>query len=344
MTFARVFWPLVLAAALAACSGNLGGGQSTLPGMPQGGTNVQQIQPAAATPTPVSASNVATVGDTLTPQALPAINGWGGTIAFAKPSSPPSASPNPKSTATATPGAAASISPVSIGITTSVVEPTDAPRLGSGTKGRAKRDRNSISALFFISLLATADVTLGEYPKIAVTVPREIAATHRDDTYALALYDPEQKEKSYRLAVAERDLSSPLPGTLPAAPAATPVPTAVPAPTPFGMSNGPSAFTPPPVGPEAAGDSLPPEYVAFTATEMVLKLKANRPVVFALYAVPPQPTPSPSGSPAGKTSASPAPSPTTTAGSPAPVPTGATSTPPSGSALPESTVKPADLR
>jgi hypothetical protein len=340
MTFARVLWLLIFAAATAACSGNLGGGQSTLPGMPQNGTNAngQQMAPPPPTPTPNSASNVATVGDTLTPQALPAINGWGGSITFAKPTAAPSASPNPK--VSGTPADVSAASSVSVGITASVVEPTDAPHFGSASKKRAKRDPNAISALLFVSLLSTSDLTLAQYPKIAFDVPREVAATHRDDVYALALYDPEQKEKSYRLGVAERDLSSPMPGSMPA-PVATLVPTPGP-PTPFGMPpNGPAALTPPPVGAQMGGDSLPPEYIAFKATAAVLKLKSNRPVVFALYAVAPPPTPAPSLTPPGSAPASAAPS---ASSLPSPLGLPSPSSVPSASSLPAPTAKPIDTR
>jgi hypothetical protein len=320
MTFARVLWLLIFAAATAACSGNLGGGQSTLPGMPQNGTNAngQQMAPPPPTPTPNSASNVATVGDTLTPQALPAINGWGGSITFAKPTAAPSASPNPK--VSGTPADVSAASSVSVGITASVVEPTDAPHFGSASKKRAKRDPNAISALLFVSLLSTSDLTLAQYPKIAFDVPREVAATHRDDVYALALYDPEQKEKSYRLGVAERDLSSPMPGSMP---------------------DGPAALTPPPVGAQMGGDSLPPEYIAFKATAAVLKLKSNRPVVFALYAVAPPPTPAPSLTPPGSAPASAAPS---ASSLPSPLGLPSPSSVPSASSLPAPTAKPIDTR
>src|ERR1035438_5999296 len=122
MTYARVFWSLLGCAALAACSGNLGGGQSTLPGAPQNGTNPQGIATAAATATPVSASNVATIGDAnLAPQALPAVAGWGGSIAFPKPTAAPSPAPDPK--ASLAPADVAPGNPVSVGITSSVVEP-----------------------------------------------------------------------------------------------------------------------------------------------------------------------------------------------------------------------------
>jgi hypothetical protein len=158
-------------------------------------------------------------------------------------------------------------------------------------------------------------------------VPRDIASKHRDDSYALALYDPEQKDKSYHLGIADRDFSSPLPGTLPTA-APTPRPTPTQTPTPFGAPFGATGFTPPPIGQGLGSNSggLPPEHVAFMGTAATLALKANRPVVFALYAIPPTPTPSPSPSPKG--GASPSPSPAASGASPSPVPSASASTVP----------------
>jgi hypothetical protein len=295
MSFARVVWSLLGCAALAACSGNIGGGQSTLPGAPQNGTNPQGIATAAATATPVSASNVATVGDAhLAAQALPAIAGWGGSIAFPKPTAAPSPAPNPKTSPA--PADVASGNSVSVGITASIVEPSDAPHFNAASaKRHAKHDPSAPTPLLFISLLATSDVAFAEYPKIAVDVPRDVVAKHRDDLFGLALYDPERKDKSYRLAVAERDLSSPGPAMLPSA---TPVPTATPA--LFGVPNGAAPFTPPPVGTGLGSGSLPPEHIAFQAPAADLTLRANQPVVFALYAVAPAPSPSPSPSPSPK--------------------------------------------
>ncbi|MGD0474443.1 MAG: hypothetical protein ABSB70_14695 [Candidatus Velthaea sp.] len=314
MIFARVFWPLLGCAALAACSGNIGGGQSTLPGTLQNGTNPQGLATGvAATPTPSSASNVATVGANPATQALPTVAGWGGSIAFAKPSAAPSASPNPKaSSAAADAGGGNS---ASIGVTASVVEPSDAPHFSAGSKRHSKHDAGAPTALFFISLLAPSDIAFAQYPKIAVDVPRDVIAKHRDDVFALALYDPERKDKTYRLAVAERDLSSPGPQSLPSA---TPVPT--PMPTPFGMSNGAQAFTPPPIGMGVGSAALPPEHIAFLATPENLTLRANRPVVFALYAVAPAPSPSPSPSlsPSSKATASAAPAPALPSAVPSP--------------------------
>lgn len=314
MIFGRYFWPLVGSAILAACSGNIGGGQSTLPGTLPNGTNPQGIATAGptATATPVSASNVATVGDNQTAQALPAIAGWGGTIAFPKPTAAPSPTPNPKASAAAADAGAGN--QVSVGITASVVEPSDAPHLGGSAKRHSKHDAGSPTGLLYISLLATSDVAFSAYPTIAVNVPRDVVAKHRDDLFGLALYDPEQKDKAYRLAVADRDLSSPAPGSLPSP---TPTPTPIPTPPPaFNVPNGgAAAFTPPPIGSGLEAGSLPPERIAFHSTSANLILRANRPVVFALYVfgAAPSPSPSPTGSaapaPASSSSASPSPAP-----------------------------------
>jgi hypothetical protein len=329
MTYVRVLWPLVFGAALAACSGNLGGGQSTLPGAPQGTTNgasIQQVTPPTPTASPVSASNVATVGNTAGAQPLPAVMGWGGSITFPEPSAAPTPSPNAKSSPAA--ATAPLSSAVSVGVTAAVVEPSDAPHFSPRGSGK-HADPAALKGLFYISLLSTADVTLGEYPKIAVDVPRATAAKYRDATYGLALYDPESKEKAYRLAVADRDLTSPPPGSSPATPAPTPTLTPMPSSSagPFGMPNG--TITPPPVGLGLdVGAALPPERIAFLGTAASLTLKANTPVVFAFYVVPPQPSPKPS---ATGTSAAASPSPPA---SPAPGTSSSPSTAPSSAPTP----------
>jgi hypothetical protein len=316
MSFPRLSWLVGAAAILAACSGNIGGGQSTLPGaLPSGGNSIQQIAQAAPTSTPVSASNVATVGENTSPQPLPNIAGWGGSIAFPLPSAAPSPAPNAKATAIPL---AVPTGPISIGVTAAVVQPSDAPTLGTAAgKRHGKHAAGGPQPLLFISLLATTDVTLGHYPTIALDVPREIVTKHRSDLFALAFYDPTEKAKAFRLDVAERDLSSPAPGSLPSAtPTASPTPLRSPTPPAFGPTNGQLTLTPPPL--VDADSGLPPEYVAFKAAPAPLTLKANVPAVFALYAIAPSPSPSPSTSAAGHgAAASPTP---TAAGSAAPSP------------------------
>jgi hypothetical protein len=332
MKYAWIGASLAFAAALAACSGNIGGGTSGLPST--GASPLSQIAAAIPTSSPVSASNIASVGEGNTaPQPLPTVAGYGGTITFTKPV-PSTETPNPKAKATATP----SSGPLAVGVTAAIVEPTDAPKFNPVTESRRhkiignhKEDPTAPKALLYITLLATGDVTFDAYPRIAIDVPRDVVTKYRDGTFGLALYDPADKSKLYRLSVAERDTSTPAPGsvkvTAPTATTATPSPSPTPTRNPS-ASPGPSAAptTPTP----APAPTLPPERVAFNGTATTLFLKANRPVVFALYAVPQPATPKPeaSGSPGAKSTGSPSPKST---GSPAAsaVPSSASSSAPS---------------
>src|ERR1035438_3916836 len=165
MTCARILCSLMLAAAAAACSENLGGG-STLPGtVASNGVPLQQVTAApgaTATPIPVSASNVATIGDNVDPQALPNVKGWGGSIAFPKATSSTSPVPNPKrSQAPDT----TSPSSIPIGITTSVVEPSDAPHFNPNSSKKRAKHESGPTPLLFISVMATSNLTRSEEHK-----------------------------------------------------------------------------------------------------------------------------------------------------------------------------------
>lgn len=328
MNYARIVAPLAFAAALAACSGSLGGGQSTLPGAPLPNGQQQITQPAPSS-TPALANNIASVGDSTVPQPLPTVAGYGGTVSFPKPAPTSTGKPNPK--VSPTPDVSG---PLAVGITAAIVEPTDAPKF-TQTKKRllGKADANAPKPLFFISLLSTADVSFDAYPKFSIDVPREIITKYRDGSFGLALYDPAEKTKHYRLAVAERDLSTPAPGSArgPASIGTSTLPTPAPSPTMSARPSGPGGLTPPPlpVTPvPAAAPTLPPERIAFDGPAIPLVLKANRAVVFALYAIPAAPSPGPSPSthpssaPNAKSIGSPVPSPS---GSPNPAASSASS-------------------
>ncbi|MGB8267103.1 MAG: hypothetical protein WCE44_12300 [Candidatus Velthaea sp.] len=311
------FWwfgaSLAFAAALAACSGNIGGGSSTLPG--SGASPISQVAQPTATPTPLVANNIVTYGDPKIagPQPLPTIQGYGGTITFAAPAATPKGGQ----------------SPVAIGITAGIVAPTDAPVFDPAAETRKKNflaglkrtDKSAPVPLFYISLVATSDVTLHEYPQLAIDVPRDIVLKYREGSFGLALFDPAKKTKRYDLAVAERDSSSPAPATA-ASRAPSPVPSASPTAPPT-LQPGQSP-TPLPSPKPSATPTLPPQRIAFTGTAVDLELVANRPVVFALYAIPvpkPSPSPSPKPRPSGSPSASPVASASPTV-SPAPAASG----------------------
>jgi hypothetical protein len=93
------------------------------------------------------------------------------------------------------------------------------------------------------------------------------------------------------------------PGTATSAPTSTPTTSprllgASPAP---GSSASPAAGTPAPT----AAPTLPPARLLFSGTAAPLKLVANRPAVFALYALPHPSTPKPSVVPAASGSTAP---------------------------------------
>jgi hypothetical protein len=310
---------LALAAALAACSGNIGGGSSTLPG--SGASPISQVAQPTATPTPLQANSIVTYGDPgiTGPQPLPTIAGYGGAITL------PTPGPSPKGQ-----------QPVAIGITAGIVQPTDAPVFDPAAEARKhnfllglkKADQSAPVPLFFISLVATSDVTLHELPKFAIDVPRDIVLKYRKGTFGLALFDPSKKSKSYELAVAEIDQASPAPRASSApvastAPSPSPSPSGSPSPQPSlrpGQTAPPSAAP----GPKAT-PTLPPQRIAFLSKQTDLQLVANRPVVFALYAVPvvkPSPSPSPKAPPRAHASGEPSPASSESpaaVGSPSPV-------------------------
>jgi hypothetical protein len=321
---------ILTGAALAACSGSFGSGTSApgglLPSGPLGGI------PPTASPTPNSASDIVTYGDSTAFQPLPQVAGYGGAIAFEVPSPRPSG-----------------FQAIPVGVTLTVASPTDAPDLNLATPGKkgTKRQRPA-RPLVYITLLATRDITLATYPRIAVDVPRDVVTVYREEEINLGLYNAGEKDKTYRLAVEEHDTGSPPPLPSPgrtAPPAPTPIPvtvgspgvsTSVTASPPPGFPAG--ALTPPPFpngsplpgasGPPGSSPSplvsptLPPQRIAFAATAASLKLTANKSVVFAVYALPvASPSPAASGSPAASASGSPAAS---ASGSPAPAASGAT--------------------
>jgi hypothetical protein len=288
---------ILLGAALAACSGNFGSGTTPPNGLLPSG-NLAGINPTP-TPTPNSASNIVTYGSSTAFQPLPTVAGYGGAIAFTVPSPKPSG-----------------FTDIAIGATLSVVRPPDIPDLNLVTKGKKTKRERPARALAYITLLPTHDMTLESYPRIAVDVPRDIVTIYRESELGLALYNASSKDGTFRLAAAELDMSSPPPTASPN-PSAPPPPSSIPvsaSPSPTPTASGsprpnaapsvlPSGVTPAPgtsasAAVPSASPTLPPERIVFAGTAATLKLVANRPVVFALYALPvatPAPTPRASG-------------------------------------------------
>ncbi len=318
MTLARVFAAaagcVVLGAAVASCSGSFGSGT----GLPNAGASPSFGGPSSA-PTPATQSSVIlTYGESTAFQSLTEVGGYGGAIAFPK-APEPTAAPS-KGKKGATPEAAPTPVAVAIGATLSIVKPQDGPDINfvSG-KGKRKRSRElPARALAYITLLPTHDATLESYPRFELLVPREVASQYRDGEFGLALWNSGEKDSKYRLAVAELDTAS-TPPPLKVVAAATgappnaspgssapPVRTMAPLATPSARASGAPGSSPSPAGgipapgapplPSAA-PTLPPAHILFSGTATPLKLVANRPAVFALYALPhPSATPVPKAS------------------------------------------------
>jgi len=273
--------------------------------------------PTTPSPAPSAASVILTYGTSTEFQSLDSVGGYGGSIAFPK-APEPTAAPSPKSTPkNATPAAAPTPVAIAIGATLSIVKPQDGPDLNfESGKGKHRKTREAPArALAYVVLLPTHDATLATYPRITLDVPREIASQYRDGEFGLALWNSGEKDSKYRLAVAELDTAgTPPPMAMrptqpnpqssiraglaaPPSPGTSTTPRTVafgasPAP---GTSAGPIGTATPTVAP-----TLPPERLLFAGTATALKLLANRPAVFALYALP-----HPSTSPAPKASGAP---------------------------------------
>jgi hypothetical protein len=305
MILARVFTAaagcVVLGAAFAACSGSFGSGS----GLPNTAATPNFGQGNSPTPPANQSSVILTYGESTAFQELPSVGGYGGAIAFPKAPEPTAApAKNDKNKKDASPPAAPTPVAVSIGVTLSLVKPQDGPDLNfTSGKGKRKKTReHPARALAYVTLLPTHDATLESYPRFALDVPREIASQYRDGEFGLALWNSGEKDARYRLAVAELDTVSTPPPARVIAPAsvaspagsAKPGASGAPSPAPSASSgtriSGPVASpgtsgSPGVVGPSVA-PTLPPQRLLFAATSTTLKLVANRPAVFALYALP----------------------------------------------------------
>ncbi len=297
--FTAAFACVVLGAAAAACSGSFGQGT----GLPQPLGSLGAA-PASPSPPPTSSSAILTYGESSAFQNLPEVGGYSGAIAL--PAAPaPTAAPAPKGKAAkgggGSPQPAPTMESIAIGVTLSTVKPEDGPDLNfESGKGKKKRTREKPArALAYVKLLPTHDITLESYPRIALDVPREIVSQYRDGEFGLALWNSGEKDSKYRLAVAERDTTSspppiarassaPKPSAAPSAVSPTPLASGSPGARPTGL---PSGAAPQPSA------TLPPQRILFAGTAAPLKLIANRPLIFALYALPrPAATPAPKGS------------------------------------------------
>jgi hypothetical protein len=265
------------------------------------------LNPGTPSPTPNSATGILTYGESDGPQQLPTVGGYGGAISFPVPSPKPSGFDN-----------------IPIGVTVALVAPTDAPDLNLQVGGKKpKRRERPARPLLYVTLLATRDITLATYPRIAIDVPRDIVTTYREAELGLAFYNSTDKTKTYRLAVAAQEATPPPPSpgavvsgsSAPATarPSAAPSPSTTPSATPSPTPTASGSPLPPGRSPTPASNAspspsptLPPQRITFAAASGPLKLTANKPAVFALYALPvaaPSPKAGTAASPSATSSA-----------------------------------------
>ena len=331
-----LFFGLCALAGLAACSGSFGSGT----GLPNTIASPSFGGPSSPSPTPNNSSVILTYGTSTDFQSLGDVGGYGGAIAFPK-AADPSPAPSPKGK-NATPAPAPTPVAVAIGATLSVVKPNDGPDLNfeSGKGRRRKTREHPARALAYITLLPTHDAILDTYPRIAIDIPREIASEYRDGEFGLALWNSGEKDSRFRLAVAELDTATTPPPRAVAATTAAPNPggsakpgsSAAPSGAPTASASpsrttGPAGIAMANASPGASGapapsaaPTLPPQRILFAGTAATLKLIANRPAVFAIYALPHPATPAPQGSVAPSSSKKSAPAPASPAASGSPQP------------------------
>lgn len=280
---------LVLAGAVAACSGNIGGGASAVPGGPgQPGALASGV--ALPTGTPSSASGVVNVAASAGPQTLPNVGGYTASVAFPQ----------------------TSASPTTMNVVTSLVLPPNVPApfdLGTSSKkkglfGIGKGNKSSslppYKALLYVSMIPTKTLTFDHLPQFVFGVPETVIASLGDKwDMGLAYLDPSDKAKKFKLAIADRiAVSTPAP-TPTASPTATPTATPTPSPTPSPNPSASRTASPSPSPVPTPAIAL--VAVGFANPEMALTLEANKTYVFLLYAIvstPPSAVPSGSGAPA----------------------------------------------
>ncbi len=324
---------VALAAVAAACSGGFGSGSTMPNALGSPGMGNPTAAPSAA---PVSSNAVLTYGESTAFQDLPEVAGYSGAIALPKEPEPTPAPPKKGQT----PGPAPALENIAIGATLYVKKPEDGPDINfEKGKGKHRKSReHPARALAWIELIPTHDATLPSYPRIAIDVPREIATQYRDGEFGIGLWNSGEKDNAYRLAVAEVDQSATPPPMAVRAPVASgsakPSPSASGSPRPGGMPTmlpfGTPSPSPSPLrGPNglpypgtygaanaapSAAPTLPPARMLFAATATPLKLVANRPAIFVIYALPHPASPAPSAGPKAASAV------TRVSGSPSPVP------------------------
>ncbi|HXP92627.1 MAG TPA: hypothetical protein VN905_04095 [Candidatus Binatia bacterium] len=261
---------------MAACSGNIGGGASAVPGGQPGALGSGIPLP---TGTPSSASGVVNVAPSAGPQTLPNVGGYTASVAFPQ----------------------TSASPTTMNVVSSLVVPANIPApFDLGTAKRRKGSAPPYKALLYISLIPTKTLTFDHLPQFVFGVPETVIGSLGDKwDLGLGFFDPNDKSKKFKLAIADRiavATAAPTP-----TPSATPTPTPTQTPSPTPSPNPSASRTASPSPTPIPTPTITLIAVGFANPEMALTMEANKTYVFILYAIvssPPSAEPSGSSAPA----------------------------------------------
>jgi hypothetical protein len=327
-------------AALAACSGNFGAGTTAPPGVIPSGP----LNPSSPSPTPVSANGIVTYGQSDAMQPMPNVGGYGGTVSLPVPSPRPSGFDNIPvgvTVALVAPTDAPNLNAQVAGRKPRGRERPARPllyitllatrdiTLSSYPRFAIDVPRDVVTTYreeeFGLALYNSADkskvyklgvATVESSATVPPATPSPSApVSGAPASGAPASGSPASGAPASGAPSAGASLPPPTPApTASPTPSPSPVPSGPPSGTPSGLPGAPGGrLTPPPptTSPTpTAVPTLPPQRLTFGAERATLHLTANKPVVFALYALPvssPSPHPSGSGNPAASASGGPVP-------------------------------------
>jgi hypothetical protein len=225
------------------------------------------------TGTPSSASGVINIAPSAGPQTLPNVGGYTASVAFPQ----------------------TSASPTTMNVVSSLVLPVNIPAPFDLSTPKKKDKPRPYKALLYISMVPTKTVTFDHFPQFVFGVPQSVIDSLGDKwDLGLGFFDPTEKGKKFKLAVADRiAVATAAPTPTPSAtatPTPTPTPSATPSPNPSASRTASPSPTPVPT------PTIQLVAVGFGTPEMALTMEANKTYIFILYAIVSTP---PSAEPSG---------------------------------------------
>jgi hypothetical protein len=188
-----------------------------------------------------------------------------------------------------------SASPTTMNVVSSLVLPATIPAPFDLSTPKKKDKPRPYKALLYISMIPTKTVTFDHFPQFVFGVPQTVIDSLGDKwDLGLGFFDPTEKGKKFKLAVAERiAVATSAPTPTPSAtstPSPTPTPSATPSPNPSASRTASPSPTPVPT------PTIQLVAIGFGTPEMALTMEANKTYIFILYAIVSTP---PSAEPSG---------------------------------------------